>query len=105
MLLVLLAGYSSSYTETEIVSQTIQHEKIKILDCYRWLTPVFMHLTEKLSINPLLLTEDYIVSILNFEEYTYLRPFLSEQDYSKLLSRKEDDNPCLVKYYFRKDRK
>ena len=68
-------------------------------------TFVFERLAGKLSINPLLLTEDYIVSILNFEEYTNLRPFLSEQDYSKLLSRKEDDNPCLVKYYFRKDRK
>lgn len=63
---------------------------------------IVYRLTEKLSINPLLLTEDYIVSILNYEEYTYLRPFLSEQDYSKLVSREEDDNPCLVKYYFRK---
>lgn len=68
-------------------------------------TFVFEKLAEKLSINPLLFTEDYIVSKLNFDDYTYLRPFLSEQDYSKLLSRKEDDNPCLIKYYFRKDGK
>ena len=65
-------------------------------------TFVFERLAEKLSINPLLLTEDYIVSKLNFDDYTYLRPFLSEQDYSKLLLREEDDNPCLVKYYFKK---
>ena len=65
-------------------------------------TFVFERLAEKLSINPLLFAEDYIVSKLNFDDYTYLRPFLSEQDYSKLLLREEDDNPCLVKYYFKK---
>lgn len=65
-------------------------------------TFVFEKLAENLSITPLLFTEDYIVSKLNFDDYTCLRPFLSEQDYSKLLSREEDDNPCLVKFYFRK---
>ena len=43
-----------------------------------------------------------IIDELNFDDYTCLRPFLSEQDYSKLLLREEDDNPCLVKFYFRK---
>ena len=62
---------------------------------------VFEKLAENLSITPLLFTEDYIVSKLNFDDYTCLRPFLSEQDYSKLLSREEDDNPCLVKFYYR----
>lgn len=65
-------------------------------------TFVFEKLVENLSITPLLFTEDYIISKLNFDDYTCLRPFLSEQDYSKLLSREEDDNPCLVKFYFRK---
>ena len=65
-------------------------------------TFVFEKLAENLSITPLLFTEDYIVSKLNFDDYTCLRPFLSEQDYSKLLLREEDDNPCLVKFYFRK---
>lgn len=61
-------------------------------------TFVFEKLAENLSITALLFTEDYIVSKLNFDDYTCLRPFLSEQDYSKLLSREEDDNPCLVKF-------
>ena len=65
-------------------------------------TFVFEKLAENLSITPLLFTEDYIVSKLNFDDYTCLLPFLSEQDYSKLLSREEDDNPCLVKFYLEK---
>lgn len=73
-----------------------------VLDSRRPALYVFEKLAENLSITPLLFTEDYIVSKLNFDDYTCLRPFLSEQDYSKLLSREEDDNPCLVKFYFRK---
>ena len=43
-------------------------------------TFVFEKLAENLSITPLLFTEDYIISKLNFDDYTCLRPFLSEQD-------------------------
>ena len=50
-------------------------------------TFVFEKLAENLSITPLLFTEDYI-SKLNFDDYTCLRPFCQEQDYSKA-SREE----------------
>ena len=94
-----IAGYltkNRSGKDQKIAQSTHENEYIKPRKTF------WRNSKQFLSITPLLFTEDYIISKLNFDDYTCLRPFLSEQDYSKLLSREEDDNPCLVKFYFRK---
>lgn len=52
--------------------------------------------------NALVFTDDYMIILMNHNNYSHLIPFLSEADRNKIIALKEDDNPCLLKFYFRK---
>ena len=46
--------------------------------------------------------DDYMIITLNPNNYDNFKQFLSESDCKKLNSLTEDDNPCLLKLYFKK---
>ena len=68
----------------------------------------FEHTTEGVSIiRPVLITDDFMLSELDFEKKEALAAYLfSDEDRQKLAKFQEDfqeeDNPCLVKYTFKK---
>lgn len=50
---------------------------------------------------PMDFTDDYVAFITPGEELESYKYVLSADKYEKLMSRSEDDNPCLVKLYFK----
>lgn len=52
--------------------------------------------------NALVFTDDYMIILLNRDNYDNFKPILPESEYKKLEAMKEDDNPCLLKLYFKK---
>ena len=62
---------------------------------------IFDKCVDGMRLRPLLLTDEYLLSVLYpTDEYEPFRAYLSEEDYAYLASLKDDDNPCLVQYYF-----
>jgi hypothetical protein len=51
---------------------------------------------------PLLITDDYMLAELSYEEKATVEPYLSEEDRVLLHRFKEEDNPYLLKLYFKK---
>jgi hypothetical protein len=47
-------------------------------------------------------TEDAICLLVPTEDLELLLPVLDETEKAKVMKRKEDDNPCLLKLYFKK---
>lgn len=61
----------------------------------------FERTSEGIKVEPLLFTNEYIVCVLPYEEYSSYQSVLNADEYKKLSSRTEDDNLCLVKFYFK----
>ena len=55
-----------------------------------------------IQIRPLVFTDDYMICNLFQKDYDNFKPILPESEYKKLEAMKEDDNPCLLKLYFKK---
>ena len=62
---------------------------------------VFETMAGGLRLRPLLFTDGYFLSLVDFTEHELLRPYLSEREFTELSSRTEEDNPCLLKCYFK----
>lgn len=62
---------------------------------------VFDKIAEGISVCPIAFTDEYILSVLSLDEMEMYKNVLSDEDFYKLTLRKEDDNPCLVKFYFK----
>ena len=62
----------------------------------------FKKTTEGLAIRPDMFTEDAICLLVPTEDLELLLPVLDETEKAKVMKRKEDDNPCLLKLYFKK---
>lgn len=65
-------------------------------------TFVFETMEGGLRLRPLLFTDGYFLSLVNFTEYELLRPYLSEQEFAELSLRTEEDNLCLIRCRFKK---
>ena len=65
---------------------------------------VFDHLDGKeCKMNqPLYFGEDYLLTDVLYDDREKFRSILPESEYQKLKSMLEDDNPCLLKLYFKK---
>ena len=61
---------------------------------------VFEKMKEGISVRTLFLAEDYLISVLPYEEVSFYKELLDENEYAKISDMKEDDNMCLVKFVF-----
>ena len=52
--------------------------------------------------NPRIMTNDYLVCVLFNEDFEKYKDVLSDSERKKLDALSEDDNPCLLKLYFKK---
>ena len=59
---------------------------------------VFEKMKEGISVQTLFLAEDYLLSVLPYEEVSLYKGLLDEDEYAKISDMKEDDNMCLVKF-------
>ena len=78
-----------------------------MLNCSAWHpspngnTQIFFEKTrEGIRIDPEVLTEDFMLCIVPTEELENYKSILPEEEYRVLSKRVEDDNPCVVKFYF-----
>ena len=55
---------------------------------------------EGIRISPEVVTEDFMLCIVPTDELENYKSILSEGEYRALSKRVEDDNPCVVKFYF-----
>lgn len=55
---------------------------------------------EGIRIDPEVLTEDFMLCIVPTEELENYKSILPEEEYRVLSKRVEEDNPCVVKFYF-----
>lgn len=62
---------------------------------------VFEHTKEGIHIRPILFTNDFLISILLPEDTNFYNTILSQTEYIKLMSYSSDDNPYLIKLYFK----
>ena len=62
---------------------------------------VFDKIAEGIPVCPIAFTDEYILSVLSLDDIENYRDFLSEENFNKLTLRKGDDNPFLVKFYFK----
>ena len=51
---------------------------------------------------PLYFGDDYLLVDVLYDNREAYKSILSESEYKKLEAMKEDDNPCLLKLYFKK---
>ena len=56
---------------------------------------------QDLKIFPRLFTEEYMMSVVSHQNRNIYKSILPASEYQKLESMKEDDNPCLLKLYFK----
>lgn len=64
-------------------------------------TYVFEKTKEGIGIRPVSFTDEYIISLLPFDNVEIYKKILSDEEFTNLSLRKSDDNPCLVKFYFK----
>lgn len=63
---------------------------------------IFNNSVEGLRLRPLLMTDEYLLSVLYpTDDYEPFRSYLSKEKYETLALLKDDENPCLVQYYFK----
>ena len=60
----------------------------------------FKETTEGIDLSPQLITNEYMLMLVNTESLEKLAPVLGEKEYAKIADRVEDENPCLVKFLF-----
>lgn len=64
-------------------------------------TFVFDKIDEGIKVCPIVFTDEYLISVLSFDDIDMYKKILSNEEFSKLNQKKEDENPCLVKLYFK----
>jgi hypothetical protein len=52
-------------------------------------------------LHPLAFNEDFLTCIVFNEDFPNYEKVLPSEEYKKLEERLEDDNPCLIKFYFK----
>ena len=52
--------------------------------------------------NPRIMTDDYLICVLFNEDLDKYKEVLPDREQKKLDALTEDDNPCLLKLYFKK---
>lgn len=63
---------------------------------------VFGEKSWNMPTNALVFTDDHMIILLNPNNYEKFKPLLPEAERKKLEALTEDDNPCLLKLYFKK---
>lgn len=64
---------------------------------------VFDYLSEGCRMHhPLYLGDEYLITDIVYEDRETFQSILSKEEYQKLENMQEDDNPCLLKLYFKK---
>ncbi len=64
---------------------------------------LFEKTSEGIAIDkPLLMTNEYLITEFNIVSKDAISPYLSNDDKIKLANLKEENNPCLIKYVFKK---
>ncbi|MCB6721824.1 6-bladed beta-propeller, partial [Bacteroides fragilis] len=61
----------------------------------------FEKTTEGIHFEPLAFNEDFLTCIVFNEDFPNYEKVLPPEEYKKLEERLEDDNPCLIKFYFK----
>ena len=61
----------------------------------------FEKTTEGIHFEPLAFNEDFLTCIVFNEDFPNYEKVLPPEEYQKLEERLEDDNPCLIKFYFK----
>lgn len=62
---------------------------------------VFKQTTEGVHLHPILFSNDYLISVLSPNDIDRYNHILPNTEYAKLKSYSTDDNPCLIKLYFK----
>ena len=62
---------------------------------------VFEQLREGFTVMPVAMTNDYLLSVLNYEDFKYMKDVLPAEEYAKLSALDEESNPCLLRMYFK----
>ena len=52
--------------------------------------------------HPLYFGDEYLITDIVYEDREKFKSILTEEEYRKLENMLEDDNPCLLKLYFKK---
>ncbi len=61
----------------------------------------FRQTTEGVILNPMYFCDDFLLSLASYEDMEVYKHVLDEQEFAKLANRTEEDNPFLVKCYFK----
>lgn len=61
----------------------------------------FKDTQENISIRPQAFEEECIVQFASYDDLEAYKSILSPAEYQKIISRNEEDNPCLIKLYFK----
>ncbi len=61
----------------------------------------FEKTAEGIPLRPLAFNNDYLICLVNNDDFENYKQVLPEEEYRKLEQRLEDDNPCLIKFYFK----
>ena len=61
----------------------------------------FKDTQENISIRPQAYEEECIVQFASYDDLEAYKSILSPAEYQKIISRNEEDNPCLIKLYFK----
>ena len=61
----------------------------------------FRQTTEGVILNPMYFCDDFLLSLASYEDMEAYKHVLDEQEFAKLKGRTEEDNPFLVKCYFK----
>ena len=61
----------------------------------------FHQTTEGVVLNPMYFCDDFLLSLASYEDIEAYKHVLNKQEFAKLKNRTEEDNPFLVKCYFK----
>lgn len=61
----------------------------------------FEKTSEGISLKPIYFSDDCLMCIVYNEEFSAFKSVLPKEEYQKLEQRSDEDNPCLIKFYFR----
>ena len=62
---------------------------------------VFDKVKEGFTVHPVAMNNEYLLSVLNFEDFKYMKDILPAEEYAKLSALDEESNPCLLRMYFK----
>lgn len=62
---------------------------------------VFDKVKEGFTVFPVAMNNGYLLSVLNYEDFQYMKDILPAEEYAKLAALDEESNPCLLRMYFK----